>query len=88
MHATSIIYSLFKNINASVSILGPISLLLPTSLPTLAVPELHNSHADNFLSLSLHVFVASLQKIVPVTTFPVALSGWSPSLMWILLFYS
>lgn len=88
MHATSIIYSLFRNINASVSILVPISLFLPTSLPTLAVPELHNSYVDSLLIFSLHVFVASLQKFVLVTTFSVVLCSLSPSLMLILLFYS
>lgn len=88
MHATSIIYSLFKNINASVSILVPISLFLPTSLPTLAVPQLHNSCVDSLRIFSLHVFVASLQEFVLVTAFSVALSSLSPSLKLILLFYS
>lgn len=88
VQATSIIYSSFKNINASVSIFVAISLFLPTSLPTLAVPEFHNSHTDSLLSFSLHVFVASLQKFVLMTTFPVALSSLSLFLLWILLFYS
>lgn len=88
VHATSIIYSLFKNINASVSILVLISLFLPTSLPTLAVPEFHNSYVDSLLISSLHVFVASLQKFLLVTTFWVVLSSLFPSLMLILLFYS
>lgn len=54
-HKTGTIYSLFRNINASVSIFTLISLFLPTPLPTLAVPELHNFYVDSLLVSSLHL---------------------------------
>lgn len=88
VHTASIIYSLFRNINAPVSIFTPISLFLPTPLPTLAVPELHNSYVDSLLLISsLYVFMASLQAFVLVTTFPVSLTSLSPSLLFTPLLY-
>lgn len=88
VHTARIIYSLFRNINAPVSIFTPISLFLPTPLPTLAVPEPHNSYVDSRLLISsLYVFMASLQAFVLVTTFPVSLTSLSPSLLFTPLLY-